>query len=57
VLARNPALADLLLRQALERRGRQLGPLRSVGRDRAADLHLARLQAVLPGAERRAAGG
>ena len=47
VLARNPALADLLLRQALERRGRQLGPLRSAGRDRAADLHLARLQAVL----------
>jgi len=50
VLARNPALADLLLRLALERRGRRLGPLQSVGRDRAADLHLARLQAVLPGA-------
>jgi CobQ-like glutamine amidotransferase family enzyme len=53
VLARNPALADLLLRQTLERRGRQLGPLRSVGRDRAADLHLARLQAVLPRHGRR----
>jgi CobQ-like glutamine amidotransferase family enzyme len=50
VLARNPALADLLLGQALERRGRRLGPLRSAGRDRAADLHLARLQAVLHGA-------
>jgi CobQ-like glutamine amidotransferase family enzyme len=48
VLARNPALADLLLGQALERRGRQLGPLRPAGRDRAADLHLARLRAVLP---------
>ncbi len=48
VLARNPALADLLLRKALKRRGRQLGPLMSVGPDPAADLHLARLQAVLP---------
>jgi CobQ-like glutamine amidotransferase family enzyme len=48
VLARNPALADLLLGQALERRGRQLGPIQPVDRDRAADLHLARLQAVLP---------
>jgi CobQ-like glutamine amidotransferase family enzyme len=48
VLARNPALADLLLRKALKRRGRQLGPLTSVGPDPAADLHLARLQAVLP---------
>jgi CobQ-like glutamine amidotransferase family enzyme len=48
VLARNPALADLLLGQALERRGRQLGPSRSLGRDRATDLHLARLQATLP---------
>jgi hypothetical protein len=47
VLARNPALADLLLRQALQRRGRRLGPLQAVGRDRAADLHLARLRAVL----------
>jgi lipid II isoglutaminyl synthase (glutamine-hydrolysing) len=47
VLARNPALADLLLRQALQRRGRPLGPLQAVGRDRAADLHLARLRAVL----------
>lgn len=52
VLARNPALADLLLRNALERRGQQLGPLRPVGRDPAADLHLARLQAVLPGTSR-----
>jgi lipid II isoglutaminyl synthase (glutamine-hydrolysing) len=52
VLARNPALADLLLRKALELRGRQLGPLRPVGRDQAADLHLARLQAVLPGTSR-----
>jgi lipid II isoglutaminyl synthase (glutamine-hydrolysing) len=57
VLARNPALADLLLRQALERRGRRLGPLRPVGRDRAADLHLARLQAVLPGAAGTGTGG
>jgi lipid II isoglutaminyl synthase (glutamine-hydrolysing) len=48
VLARNPALADLLLGQALERRGRRLGPLRQGGRDRAADLHQARLRAVLP---------
>ena len=48
VLARNPALADLLLRKALERRGRQLGPLQPAGRDQAADLHLARLQATLP---------
>jgi len=48
VLARNPALADLLLRTALERRGRQLGPLQAAGRDPAVDLHLARLQAVLP---------
>jgi CobQ-like glutamine amidotransferase family enzyme len=48
VLARNPALADLLLRQALQRRGRQLGPLQPAGRDPADDLHLARLQAVLP---------
>jgi CobQ-like glutamine amidotransferase family enzyme len=48
VLARSPALADLLLGKALERRGQQLGPLQSVGRDRADDLHLARLQAVLP---------
>jgi CobQ-like glutamine amidotransferase family enzyme len=48
VLARNPALADLLLRKALKRRGRQLGPLTPVGRDPAADLHLARLQAALP---------
>ena len=47
VLARNPALADLLLRQALQRRGRRLGPLQAAGRDRAADLHLARLRAVL----------
>lgn len=47
VLARNPALADLLLSQALERRGRRLGPLQPAGRDWAADLHLARLQAVL----------
>jgi lipid II isoglutaminyl synthase (glutamine-hydrolysing) len=48
VLARNPALADLLLGKALARRGRQLGPLQSVERDPATDLHLARLQAVLP---------
>jgi lipid II isoglutaminyl synthase (glutamine-hydrolysing) len=48
VLARNPALADLLLGQALEGRGQQLGPLRPAGRDRAADLHQARLQAALP---------
>jgi CobQ-like glutamine amidotransferase family enzyme len=53
VLARNPALADLLLAQALERRGQRLGPLRPVDRDRAADLHLARLQAVLPQHARR----
>jgi lipid II isoglutaminyl synthase (glutamine-hydrolysing) len=52
VLARNPALADLLLGLALARRGRQLGPLQAVGRDRAADLHLARLQAALRGAGR-----
>ena len=48
VLARNPALADLLLGKALERRGRQLGPLQSIGRDSAAALHQARLQAILP---------
>jgi lipid II isoglutaminyl synthase (glutamine-hydrolysing) len=48
VLARNPALADLLLRHALQRQGRQLGPLQAVGRDQAADLHLTRLHAVLP---------
>jgi lipid II isoglutaminyl synthase (glutamine-hydrolysing) len=48
VLARNPALADLLLTKALERRGRQLGPLQPAGRDPADDLHLARLQAALP---------
>jgi CobQ-like glutamine amidotransferase family enzyme len=53
VLARNPALADLLLGKALERRGRQLGPLQPAGRDRADDLHLARLQAVLPQHGRR----
>lgn len=53
VLARNPALADLLLGQALRRRGRQLAPLQPAGRDRAADLHRARLQAVLPGTSRR----
>jgi hypothetical protein len=47
VLARNPALADLLLGQALERRGRRLGPLQPLGQDWAGDLHLARLQAVL----------
>jgi lipid II isoglutaminyl synthase (glutamine-hydrolysing) len=48
VLARNPALADLLLRAALERRGQQLGPPQAAGRDPAVDLHLARLQAVVP---------
>jgi lipid II isoglutaminyl synthase (glutamine-hydrolysing) len=53
VLARNPALADLLLGLALERRGQQLGPLPAVGRDPAADLHRARLQAVLPQHARR----
>jgi CobQ-like glutamine amidotransferase family enzyme len=53
VLARNPALADRLLGQALARRGQQLGPLQPVGQDRAADLHLARLQAALPPRRRR----
>jgi hypothetical protein len=53
VLARNPALADLLLGQALQRRGRPLAPLQPAGRDRAADLHRTRLQAVLPGTSRR----
>jgi CobQ-like glutamine amidotransferase family enzyme len=53
VLARNPALAALLLAQALQRRGQRLGPLQPVDRDRAADLHLARLQAVLPQHARR----
>jgi lipid II isoglutaminyl synthase (glutamine-hydrolysing) len=57
VLARNPVLADLLLRHALQRRGRQLGPLRAAQRDPATDLHLARLHAVLPDAERRAGHG
>jgi CobQ-like glutamine amidotransferase family enzyme len=53
VLARNPALADLLLGQALARRGQPLGPLQPVGQDRATDLHLARLHAALPPHRRR----
>jgi CobQ-like glutamine amidotransferase family enzyme len=48
VLARNPSLADLLLDRALQRQGRQLDPRPAASRDPAADLHLARLQAVLP---------
>ena len=57
VLARNPVLADLLLRHALQRRGRQLGPLRAAERDPATDLHLARLHAILPNPQRRAGHG
>jgi CobQ-like glutamine amidotransferase family enzyme len=49
VLARNPALADLLLGSVLARRGLPAGPAPPAPDDRAADLHHARLRAVLRG--------
>jgi CobQ-like glutamine amidotransferase family enzyme len=48
VLARNPALADLLLRHALQRRGHHLDPLPATEPDPATDLHHARLHTTLP---------
>jgi CobQ-like glutamine amidotransferase family enzyme len=47
VLARNPFLAQALLHTILDRRGLPLDPLDPTRRDPSADLHRARLQAVL----------
>lgn len=47
VLARNPSLAEALLRRILDRRGLPFEPLDASCRDPSTDLHHARLQAVL----------
>jgi CobQ-like glutamine amidotransferase family enzyme len=49
VLARNPFLAEALLHAILDRRGLPFHPLDPARRDPAADLHRARLRAVLGG--------
>jgi lipid II isoglutaminyl synthase (glutamine-hydrolysing) len=49
VLARNPFLADSLLRSILDRPGLSLDPPDPAGRDPSAELHRARLAAVMGG--------
>jgi CobQ-like glutamine amidotransferase family enzyme len=47
VLARNPRLADWMLATIMANRGKALAELEPAGQNRAAELHLARLEAAL----------